>query len=71
MTRVMDAVINPQRVCAARVTALGLFVCVYVCVSVTLLTAMPLMYEYKIRYKLKANVVFKVLTHGTYRPSTI
>ena len=35
-------------------------VCVCVCVSVPWLTATPLMYGYKVRYKLKANVVLKV-----------
>ena len=30
-------VVNPRRACAARVTVLGLSVCVYVCVSMTIL----------------------------------
>ena len=32
----------------------------FVCVSVTLLTAMPLTYRYKVRYESKANAVLNV-----------
>ena len=49
-------IINPWGACAARVTVLSLRVCVYV----PSLTATPLMYEYKVKYESKANVVLKV-----------
>ena len=54
----MQAFINPRRACAARVTVLGLSVCVSE--SVTSLTAMPLTHRYKGRHESKANVVLKV-----------
>ena len=36
------------------------FVCAYMSVSVTSLTATPLTYRYKVRYESKANAVLKV-----------
>ena len=57
-------IINPRRVCTARVTVLSLSVCVCVCAcvseSVTSLTATLLTHRYKVRYELNANVLLKV-----------
>ena len=50
--------VSRRRACTVRVTVLSLSVCVYV--SVTSLTATPLMYRYKVRYESKANAALKV-----------
>ena len=53
-------IFNPRRTCAVRVTGLSLSVCVCENESVTSLTATPLTYRHKGRYKSKANAVLKV-----------